>query len=60
MSDRRVKVVFEAEIANFKKGVSEAAKETEKLAKSSETAGKSVDSRMQKINAVAAADQRAA
>lgn len=60
MSDRRVKVIFEAEISKFKQGMADASKETEKLAKTTETAGKSVDERMQKINAVAAADQRAA
>lgn len=60
MADRRVKVIFEAEIAKFKQGMSDAAKETEKLAKATEATGKSVDERMQKINAVAAADQKAA
>lgn len=60
MSDRRVKVIFEAEIAKFKQGVSDAASATEKLAQSTEKTGKSVDERIQKINVVAAADQRAA
>lgn len=60
MSDRRVKVIFEAEIAKFKQGMADAASTTEKLAQSTEKTGKSIDERMQKINAVAAADQKAA
>lgn len=60
MADRRVKVVFEAEISKYKQGMADAAKETEKLAKSADEAGDSTKQRMADIEKVAAADQRAA
>ncbi len=60
MADRRVKVVFEAEVSKYKQGMADAAKETEKLAKSADEAGDSAKRRMADIEKVAAADQRAA
>lgn len=46
MADRRVKVVFEAEIAGYKRAMQEAADATQKAKKSAEDTGKSADTMM--------------
>ena len=43
MADRRVKVLVEAEIGNYRKGMQEAGKATESLAKSTDAASKGTD-----------------
>lgn len=46
MADRRVKVVFSAEVQGFKSAMEEAARATEKAKKSSEDAGKAADTHL--------------
>lgn len=49
MADRRVKVVFSAEIAGFKQAMADAAASTEKVKKSSEDSSKSADTHLGKL-----------
>lgn len=49
MADRRVKVVFSAEVQGFKSAMEEAAKATQKTKKASEDAGKAADTNLGKM-----------
>ena len=49
MADRRVKVVFSAEVQGFKSAMEEAAKATQKTKKASEDAGKAADTNLGKV-----------
>ena len=49
MAERRVKVIFNAEIQGFKAAMAEAAAATDKTAKSAESAGKSADTHLGKL-----------
>ena len=49
MADRRVKVVFSAEIQGFKQAMDEAAKATEKVKKSTEDSSKAADTHLGKL-----------
>lgn len=55
MSDRRVKVTFEANVGGYKKGMEEAASATEKLADSAEAAAKSSDKQKAALKTLAPA-----
>ena len=49
MADRRVKVIFEAEIAKFKAGMDELSKSSKDAAKEAETTGKAVNKKAEAI-----------
>ncbi len=55
MADRRVRVIFEAQIANFKRGMSELAKDTEELKKKATESGKATDKQVSAIKTLAPA-----
>lgn len=50
MADRRVKVIFSAEIQNFKAGMAEAAAATQKVKKAAEDAAKTTDENGKKLS----------